>query len=414
MTTRRSRVIALVAAIAALSAAGPAWGQPAGDTDRSGRAPAIDRLPASARTILENKRAYYLRLPSGFCIDAYRSIRVLELLREREDRKRNEELESFGILADEHGRLLQVRPREVYVLEDGRVVSAVQYSGPPTNAERVVRYEGLPDWADLDGWSATPRDTGWTLFMEIPGFPELRFVEASGEGLIRAAIEPAPEASYIDDAAQRFQDGHGGLSPTYRRTEVLVRGPFRDLNFIPGQRLSGSYLLYPSGETTAGHTPIFDLLYIEDLIPTAAELADAIEQGKAEIATYRSIKAHDQPTRKVRPNGMKGWSEPRTVKVGPPITSYRFRRTVMPIRFSAAAPPVRPATREAAPADQTAESPRDPLPAPDTLILQDGRTFQGEVVQESDESVTFAVVVGSLRQELTFKRGDVDRIERGR
>lgn len=408
MLIRRNRVIALAAAgIAAVIAASAPAAQP-----DAAATPAIERLPNSARTVVENKRTYYLRLPSGFCIDAYRSIRVRDLLRERESRRRDEELESLGFFFDEQSRLLQIRVKEFYILEDGGMVSAAAGSGPPSAAARVVRLDDLPDWADLAGWTALPRDTGWTLFMDLPGFPELRFVEMSGPGRILAAIEPAPDASYVDDSAQRFQDGHGGLSPAYRRTEVVVRGPFRDMNLISGQRLTGSYLLYPSTETPQGssQTPVFDLLYIDDIIPTAAEFAEAVEQGKAEVATYRYTKSQVQPTKKVRPSGTKGWAESRTVDDGPPITIYRYRRTPMPLRFIAA----RPAAEPPAPEPSQPETPDPEPPPPDTLALTDGRVLHGELVRETSDEVTFIVVVGGIRQEMTFARGAVDRIDRGR
>ena len=82
----------------------------------------------------------------------------------------------------------------------------------------------------------------------------------------------------------------------------------------------------------------------------------------------------------------------------------------MPLRFIAA----RPAAEPPAPEPSQPETPDPEPPPPDTLALTDGRVLHGELVRETSDEVTFIVVVGGIRQEMTFARGAVDRIDRGR
>jgi ATP-dependent protease ClpP protease subunit len=49
----------------------------------------------------------------------------------------------------------------------------------------------------------------------------------------------------------------------------------------------------------------------------------------------------------------------------------------------------------------------------DTLYLKDGRTFEGVVKQETRTAVVFEVMISGIRSEMTFRKNEVDRIEKG-
>src|SRR5262249_19605166 len=105
----------------------------------------------------------------------------------------------------------------------------------------------------------------------------------------------------------------------------------------PGAGLGEPVILWPLAETIGDEgEPIYELLYLRDMIPTAAQLAFAITQGKAKIVHYSFTKSIFQPTRTLPGDGGWGTSGTRTVSDGPATVTYTWRGQPVTLKWTGA------------------------------------------------------------------------------
>ncbi len=353
----------------------------------------LDRVARNQIRFLERESHHYLILPNGDAIDAYRAL----ALRDIENRMRSlssvarqrlereyEELAPWGELAVE--------------FEDGSISYNPDDINSAGEGDTVYEFTNLPPLYELP---ISPQAG------TLASFPILGSREDSPEALNFDVISQTDHwlIGYVTQDSTRVS----------QRIAVHRQGAKLRLN-----RLDRSCVLWPLERTAESRREYFDraplplyiALDVEGIRATPAELACAAEQGQVALRNHipssertrnvsRTTESTDGSLFSNRSRTYSPWLQSiswRSTPVNLRITDYDTHQSRIADRLSRQSSPER---------DQT-EAPK----ATHKLKLSDGRVLTGILGTTTAEAViNFTVVVGTIQQEMSFKRRDVLSIE---
>ncbi|MCA9272566.1 MAG: hypothetical protein KDA31_05920 [Phycisphaerales bacterium] len=344
----------------------------------------LERVPRSQVASLEKNADRYLVMPNGDVIDVYRAM----ALRELEDRIRTVSGGARERLEREYDSLAPQGP------------IAVRY------ADGSISYN--PD----DKQYAQEDDTVFD-FSSLPPLYEL-------------PIRPQPEttAAFVLlgsklDSIETYsfrviqQTDHwliGYVEKDHAQVSQRIAVHRTGARFAGGV-LEQSCVLWPLSKTAESRReywdrsplPLYVPLYYEDIRARPAELACAVEQGRASLRnhTFNSDRTRSV-TRVTEPSDGSGFVK-RARTYGPWEHTITWRSTPVTLRVVSYDDYKE---RQAERLDREDQAVDDSAPAPEVthvIDLADGRTLRGRLTSEPDsDPILFTVVVGPIEQEMRF------------
>lgn len=352
----------------------------------------LDRVARNQIRYLEREADRYLILPNGDAIDAFRALE----LRKIEDRMRTLTSQQRERIDREYSELAPLG--EIAVEFDSGYISYSQ--GDIRNAEEhdtVYEFTNLPPLYELP-----VRPQAETL----ASYPILGSKEDSPETLnfhIRAQTDHWL-IGYVE------QDGR----PVSQRIAVHREGARMSID-----RLERTCVLWPLNKTAESGRdywlrsplPLYVALDVESIRATPTELACAAEFGRVIL---RNHTASSERTRKVTyyTEPIDGTSlERRERENGPWLQTISWRSTPVTLKITDFDTHQRRLAERFDREDKGLQAEKD-LPEPThTLRLSDGRTLKGRLESsDSDDSIAFTIMVGSIQQKMSFKTKDVESI----
>ena len=349
----------------------------------------LDRVPRSQISSLEKNADRYLVMPNGDVIDAYRAM----ALRDLEDRIRSVNPTARERLEREYDSLAPHGPITVRYA-DGSISYNPDDKSRAQEGDTVFEFSSLPPLYELPIRPQPETTAAYVL---------LGSKEESIETLSFRVTQQTDHwlIGYVE------QDG----SQISQRIAVHRTGAR-----FAGGSLEQSCVLWPLSKTAESRReywdraplPLYVSLYYEDIRATAAELACAVEQGRASLRnhTFNSDRTRTV-TRVTEPSQGTGLVR-RTRTYGPWEHTIAWRSTPVSLRVM---PYEDYKDRQAERFDREDQPEEADVPAPEVthvIDLADGRTLYGRLTSELDaDPILFTVVVGPIEQEMRFTRRQV-------
>ena len=363
----------------------------------------LDRVARSQHSFLDRNSNYYVMLPNGDAINAYRGLR----LREIEDQMR---------LA--RGNALERLEREFHELAPG-------------GEHLICDEDGTPDYRDQPPVGARAGETVY-IFEGLPPMHEMP-VRPHADTLAAHPIfgsrleEHRHNDFHIDQQTDHWLIGHTVIEGRCTGQRIAV---LRDGARITGTRLERSCVLWPLNRTAEGRRdywdrapiPLYVALNADDFRTTPAELACAAERGQVMLRNYavRSDRSRPVTVDRGPSNGSGFVRKTRTHGAWQHRVIWRDNHVTLMITDpdTHADRRARQIEREDRQPDGRGGAPRNEDDdaadaATHTLELRDGRTMRGRLLSDpGSRTIEFVVVVGTIEQRMSFPSSKVKRITR--
>lgn len=349
----------------------------------------LERVPRTQVGSLEKNANRYLVMPNGDVIDAYRALAMREL----EDRIRSVTPSARERLEREYDSLAPQGPITVRFADGG-----ISYN--PSDKDRaeendtVFEFSSLPPLYELPIRPQPDTTAAYVLLgSRLDSIESLSFrvIQQTDHWLI----------GYVE------QDG----SRISQRIAVHRKGA----RFSAGE-LERSCVLWPLSKTAESRRdywdrsplPLYVSIYYENALATPAELACAVEQGRASLRnhTFNSDRTRTV-TRHTEPSDGSGFVK-RYRTYGPWTHTVTWRSTPVSLRVM---PYDEYKARQAQQIDRDDRRPETDAPTPEVthvIDLGDGRTLRGRLTSRPEQDpVVFTVVVGQIEQEMRFAKREV-------
>ena len=355
----------------------------------------LERVARSHHAFLTKHSGYYIVLPNGDAINAYRALR----LREIEDEMRLARGHALERLERAYNELAPGRPHLV-CFEGGDKEYDESAAARAVEGDTVYEYIDLPP-----------------LF-EHPVRPQADTLAAHA---IFGSRMDSPEHNdfHIDQQTDHWLIGHKVIDGRCTPQRIAVH---RDGARITGNRLERACVLWPLNRTAESRRdywdrsplPLYIALDAEARRSTPAELACAAEQGRVVLHNFtvrsdrsRSVRVDTEPSsgtgfiRKSRSHGP--WVHRvfwRTTPVSLRIVDHDTHLDRRERRIE---------HEDTAPAETER---RDSPDVTHALTLRDGRVLRGRLASDAkSDPLEFVVVVGSIEHRMTFARSEVRRVD---
>ncbi len=352
----------------------------------------LERVSRSQVGWLEKNASQYLVMPNGDVIDAYRAL----ALRELEDRIRTVSPGARDRYEREYDSLAPRGPITVRYANGG-----VSYN--PNDKPHAQEGDTVFDFASLPP------------LYELPIRPQ---PETTAAFVLLGSKEDSIETLAFRVIQQTDHWLIGYVEKDRARVSQRIAVHRTGARFAGGM-LEQSCVLWPLSKTAESRReywdrsplPLYVPLYEEDIRATAAELACAVEQGRATLRNHtfstdrtRSVTHHTEPT------DLLGFVK-RTRTYGPWEHRVTWRSTPVSIRVI---PHDEYIARQSDLLDRQDREPTEDSPTPEithVIDMADGRTLRGRLTSKPDaDPILFTVVVGPIEQEMRFARRQVRSI----